>query len=717
MLSVGIDLGTTNSAVAVYDGKTSKVLRTRMNEPLIPSVVGYKHSKKNKDGEILVGRVAVNNALIASKETVFSIKRLMGRTYDDAKIQELKGEVGFQIVSSSEEEKRGVFVKLNNKEYSPVEISAMILKEIKSYAEYRLSKEVTHAVITVPAYFEERQRAATREAGIKAGFIVKMIISEPVAAAIAFGADSVKDEGRRILVFDLGGGTFDISIIQMCGDQFQVMAHEGNNWLGGDDFDREIVEAIVEHVKKEEGFDPSNDSGFRFKAKQKAQEAKIALSGSDEFEIILNPAGETPDGNPFIVEMIITRNDFEKMIIKHVDQCIELTRKALIAQELANEDLSEVLLVGGSTAVPLIESQLKDEFKGIPIKSDIDPMECVALGAAILATKLKGIECPSCFEDEENEIHTVNDESALECKSCGYALSAARAVGDMDYYDVTAVHLGIKAVKGDNLNTFAHIIEKGTEFPLKEPMKETFYTSEDNQKLIRIPVFEGMHDLADQNDLQGVVEWNLPEGLKISTPVEVAFNYDRFRTLTVSVRVKERDDLSHEVTLQRDNPPEIMSTTMQGEVDTDDDWREDADLTNTANSFLSAFENYMSPGTPEKMHNSIEKLETALEENNEVVGRNAANDIYKIMISGAGVASQLYLAERATDGAAPDIAHEIHEVSEDLRNAYLNKDDQDTIKPIANKLKMLVTRQLQERMARQNISENVNYEQLLKIRD
>ncbi len=715
MKAIGIDLGTTNSAAAYYDGNGVKVLRTKGNEALTPSVVSYRTPKKNKEGQILVGQPAVNNAVLAPQDTIYSIKRLMGRIYDDSKVQELKERVGYTLEAhSSDDDEQGVRVVLNNSSYSPTDISSMILKDIKDYASFRLGEEVTHAVITVPAYFEERQRAATRKAGLDAGLVVKMIMSEPVAAALAFGLDSAREEGKRVLVFDMGGGTFDISIIQMSGNQFQSLCHEGDNWLGGDDFDKEIVNAVSKYVQEKQGFDPSSDQEFQARAKPKAQEAKIALGVSDEYEIIISPAGKTPDGNTFSVQMAITRDEFEQMITKYVDRCMELTRDAMRSQELTEEDISDVILVGGSTAVPLIQRRLQQEFKSTSIRCDIESMECVALGAAILAAKMKGVECPECFDDNDQKQHTINDESSFECKKCGASLASAQSASELVYYDVTPMHLGIKAVNGDNLDSFVPIITKGTQYPLQDPIRQSFYTTEENQKLIKVPVYEGLHDLASQNDQQGIVKWKLPEDLPMNSPIEVAFNYDRNRVLTVSLRIMNKDDLVHEVILQRDRPQEIIVSTADEE---EIDWKEESDnIIPSAERFLNAFEGYMKEGTADKMRSELDKLRKALDEDNETRGRKSAHNIYMMMFGSAGVASQLYLAERAAEGAPPEVSAEIQVSVEQVRTAY-EIDDQGTLRESIGNLKTKIARQLQTRMTQSKVGDKVDYEDLLRFKN
>ena len=729
MKAIGIDLGTTNSVAAFYDGYELKALLNSAGETLTPSVVSYRTPKKKKEGEFLVGQFAVNNALFAPKDTIYSVKRLMGHLYNDSKIQELKNKVAYQIVTPSEaDQEQGVRVILNDTEYAPSDISAMILREIKIYAEKRLGEEVTHAVITVPAYFEERQRAATRKAGEDAGFIVKMIMSEPVAAALAFGWDAAKEQGKRILVFDFGGGTFDISIIQMCNKRFQVMYHGGNTWLGGDDFDKEIINTIIQNVLTEQGFDPAHDPEFQAKAKLEAQKAKHALTGSNEYEIIMNPAGKTSDGTPFTVEITITRQEFETMITKYVDESLELTRTALREQELRAEDISDILLVGGSTKVPLIQRRLEQEFPKTQIRSNINPMECVGLGASIMAAKLRGIECPNsgCYEDETsyethqdtgNRQHTVNDETATVCKKCGTSLAAAKSVSDLIYGDITPMHYGVRAVKGDNLDAYVPIIEKGTPYPLPEAIRRTFYTTEENQQCIKVPIFEGMHDLASQNDQQGIVEWTLEESLSVNTPVEVSFNLNQDRILTIGLRVMGRDGLFHEVTLQRDRPQEINETIPETRDEDESDWQEEAgSIMPAAEQFLQYFGTYMKAGTVEKMQKDIAILRDALEKNNEIQASATRRDIYLTMIGGAGIASQLYLAERACEGASPEVAKEIRRNADELRLAHESASDQGDVMELVQNLKAKIGSQFQTLMRQVAVEDKVNYEDLLRFK-
>lgn len=343
-----------------------------------------------------------------------------------------------------------------------------------------------------------------------------------------------------------------------------------------------------------------------------------------------------------------------------------------------------------------------------------------------MAAKLKGVECPNpeCYEDEASyEIHqdgskkqhTINDETATICKKCGASLAAAKSVSDLNYEDITAMHLGVRAVKGDNLDAFVPIIEKGTSFPLPEAIRRTFYTTEENQQFIKVPIFEGLHDLASQNDQQGIVEWKLPESLPINTPVEVSFNYNLDRTLTVGLRVMGRDKLSYETTLQRDRPQEIIETIQDAKDEDENDWREEAgSIMPAAEQFVQYFGTYMKAGTVEKMEKDIAALKDALDTNNEIQARATSHDIYLTMMGGAGIASQLYLAERACDGASPEVAAEIQRTADELRLAHESDSDQGAVMGLVQNLKARIGRQFKERMNQGTVEDKVNYEQLLR---
>lgn len=690
--SIGIDLGTTNSAAA-YGDREVRVLPTRMSESLTPSVVSYRKSRKEgQPGTILVGRAAVSNARSAPKDTIFSIKRLMGRTVDEPKVQEAKDRLSYAIVGSDDPNDRGVRVLMNDVAYTPVDISAMILRQIKEDAERALGEEVTHAVITVPAYFEERQRAATRQAGLQAGLIVKKIIDEPTSAAVAFGIDK-SEEKHRVLVYDMGGGTFDISLIQMVDRQFQTLAIGGDMWLGGDDFDHELVKAIIGWVKTEyNGFDPSEDDRFLMVARQEAEKAKILLSGQDEMDILIPGITSAPDVGMIDVNMVVTRQQFNDMIQKYVDRSMDLTRKILREQDLSVEDITAVLMVGGATATPLVYHTVAEMFGEDKLKRYIDPMQCVALGAGLLATRIKVIECPNLDCKEENP------EDAVECKRCKSPLAGARVRGDVSLGEVTAKSLGISVVRDGVPDSYAVIIPKGTPYPLRKPMDRPFYTTAEN--IIKVPVYEGDEAIATRNELQGIIEYPLPEDIPVSTSVSVRFDYDQDRVLKVTVWVHGRDDLKTEQTLARDRP----RAAFEKKEETEEEWRKMLEGTlNAAKHFMSQYSRFLDPATATKMNSDVQRAEHAYEEGNKVEGTRVMNALHRA-IMGSGVASQLFIAERAMDGLGPEEIKLIRGAANQLRTAY-ERSDQENVEKISTALKVAVAQIFQRRASQTEVAD------------
>ena len=387
MRAIGIDLGTTNSAAAIAADGDARILPTGSGEQLTPSVVSYVKRRKAETGQIVAGRQAANNAARAPEDTVHSIKRLMGAVYGDPKLDDLVKRGGFTLAEPPGEDATDhtVRVVIHGQALTPVEISAKILEKIKGDAEIALGERVTHAVITVPAYFEERQRNATAEAGKLAGLQVLKIIDEPTAAALAFGAGR-ESERNRVLVFDLGGGTFDISVIQMVSGNYAVMNIEGDNWLGGDDFDRVIVDRIIEWFKLEHDYDAAADSTLLAKARIEAEKAKKSLSVAETAEIFV-PIFHRIADQMVDLDLEVTREEFEADIKPLVDRTVDLVHRAMDEQSLEPSDFTEVLLVGGSTAVPLVQRAVTEVFGPGKVKRTVNPMECVALGAAHLAAK------------------------------------------------------------------------------------------------------------------------------------------------------------------------------------------------------------------------------------------------------------------------------------------------------------------------------------------
>jgi len=500
-IAIGIDLGTTNS-VMTHRGRVVKTLQNREGEYLTPSVVGMYRSK------IVIGRMAVDNAEFAPKDTIVSIKRLMGRAYSDHVVQEVKEKMPYEIVKPTDGTEEDVRVILGGNEYSPIDISSMILKKLKEDAEMRLGSEVTHAVITVPAYFTEKQKDATRWAGWKAGLKVQRILDEPTAAAIAYGVDMLSpDEVKTILVYDLGGGTFDVSVLMIAGGTFAQLDIEGNMWLGGDNFDQKIVDYVLQHIKDEYGVDGRGDLRFMIKLKKECEKAKKQLSSMSETVIFLPGILEDENGNFIDVDVEITRERFERMIENEVKSTIDLVHTAIENANLTIDQIDNVLLVGGSTMIPMVQRAVIDVFGEDKILRNVDPMECVAHGAGILAARLGPvIVCPKCG--------TINSSKEERCTNCGYEF--IRLPGT-----VTPKPLGIQA-KGDK---FEIVIPKGTPYPT-EPVTRTFYTSAPNMRRIKIPIYCGFDEVASKNEIMGTVWMVLPKGVPVDTPVDVTFALD-----------------------------------------------------------------------------------------------------------------------------------------------------------------------------------------------
>jgi molecular chaperone DnaK len=672
--AIGIDLGTTSSVVAVSEDGKSRVLRLPSGDWSMPSVVGYQRVVVGDD-RIIVGKTAANNAVRAPAETVFGVKRLMGRTADDPQLDQVKRHAGFEIRHDADASDLGLRIPLGDQIYSPVDISAEILRELKIAAELELGGSVTQAVVTVPAYFEERQRAATRAAAEKAGLTVKKIIDEPTAAAVGFGA-SQPGSRKRVLVYDLGGGTFDVSIIQWVDDQYQVIAIEGDNWLGGDDFDREIVTLISAAIEREHGLAPADDIRFRILAQRHAETAKIALGRLDDYELIVPGITRDRNGQPVDLDLAIARDELETLIAPYLERTMDLVRRLLARQDLAPSDIDEVLLVGGSTAIPLIQSTVTDFFGAGRVKRHLDPIHCVALGAAVLAEQLRGTECGSCG--------TYNPEHSTECRFCHALLAGHDPAGRIGLREVTARSLGI----GCKDDVYAVIIPSGTPYPLRQEQTEVFYPTVQGQQRIQFPVYEGEAQPASINSLQGMVDFGVDPPMPLDTPIRVTFNYDQDRVLQITVRPSGRQPF-HEV-LVRCRP----SVAMGLGLGTAGDWGLEVERAiQLGRDFIAQCGSLLAEPAVADLRRTIEQARAAITRGDAQSARAAAQRL-RWVANNNGLASLLFAASRIAVGLDADRRTELSSLVTAIR-AAADADDKAELHRLAQQLSALMDRILQ----------------------
>ena len=603
---IGIDLGTTNSCVAIMDGKNPKVIENSEGARTTPSVVAFTESEK------LIGQSAKRQAVTNPENTLYAVKRFIGRNFDDATVQKDVSLSPFKIIKGNNGD---AWVEAQGEKYSPSQISAFILQKMKETAESYTGETITQAVITVPAYFNDAQRQATKDAGKIAGLEVLRIINEPTAASLAYGLD--KKQSGTVVVYDLGGGTFDVSILEVGDGVFEVKATNGDTHLGGEDFDLRIIDFLASEFKKEQGIDLKNDKLALQRLKEAAEKAKIELSSSTQTDVNL-PFVTADQSGPKHLNVKLTRAKLEELVDDLLQNTIEPCKKALSDAGLSASDINDVILVGGMTRMPKVTEIVKNFFGKDPSKG-VNPDEVVAMGAAIQAGVLQG------------------------------------DVKDVLLLDVTPLSLGIETLGG----VFTKLIERNTTVPTKK--SQVFSTAEDNQNAVTIRVFQGEREMAQDNKLLGQFDLvGIPPAPRGTPQIEVTFDIDANGIVNVSAKDKSTGK-EQQIKIQAsgglsDEEIDKMVKDAEANAEADKKKREEVDVKNQADSLVFQVEkninehgDKISAEDKSKIESDLKDLKEAIEKNDLEAMKQKTQDLTQ---SSMKMGEAMYKDQQSAGGAA-----------------------------------------------------------------